>query len=244
MAKHALVNNQEHQDIKVITKRSEELGDNVWFALTFPMEFRSAQAHYPIFFNKDPNTGKFVSVALFGFKEQENLFLDANGWNASYIPVSILRHPFLIANQMVNEDGVEKPQRMLTIDLDNPRVSKTEGEPLFLPFGGNSDFLDKTASMLEALHLGATDGQKFTEILVDLDLLEPFTLDVKLDNGSQHQMIGFYTINEDKLDQLDINQLQRLKEQGYLQAIYMAIASQSNIRSLLNKKNALATETA
>lgn len=244
MAKHALVNNVEHKDLKVITKRSEELGDNVWFALTFPREFRSAQAHYPIFFNKDPNTGRFVSVALFGFQDKENLFLDDNGWQASYIPVSILRHPFLIANQMVDDGGVEKPQRMLTIDLDSPRVSKTEGEDLFLPFGGNSDFLDQTANMLEALHLGASDGQKFTEMLVNLDLLEPFTLDVKLDNGSQHQMIGFYTINEDKLDQLDITQLQELKEKGYLQAIYMTIASQSNIRTLLNKKNVLVAELA
>ena len=151
----------------------------------------------------------------------------------------MLRQPFLIANQKVTENGVEQSQRMLSIDLDHPRVSNTEGEPLFLPFGGNSDFLEKTSSMLEALHIGATDGQKFTETLVELELLEPFTLDVTLDNAKKHQMIGFYTINEDKLDALDIKQLQELKQQGYLQAIYMAIASQSNIRNLLEKKNAI-----
>ena len=244
MANHALVNPVEHKDIKIITDRSSQYGDNLWYALTFPREFRSAQAHYPIFFNKDPNTGKFMSVALFGFKEQENLFLDDNGWNASYIPVSVLRHPFLIATQTVTEDGVEQQKRMLTLDMDNPRVSHVEGEPLFLPFGGNSDFLDKTASMMEALHLGAIDGQKFTQKLADLDLLEPFTLDVTLDNGSQHQMIGFYTINEDKLDTLDIETIKELRDAKYLQAIYMAIASQSNIRSLIEKKNALAAKQA
>ena len=239
MANHALVNPVAHKDTKIITDRSAKLGDNLWYALTFPREFRSAQAHYPIFFNKDPNTGKFVAVALFGFKDKENLFLDDNGWHASYIPVSVQRHPFLIANQTVTEDGVEQKKRMLTLDMDSPRVSHVEGEPLFLPFGGNSDFLDKTASMMEALHLGAVDGQKFTQTLADLDLLEPFTLDITLDNGSQHQMIGFYTINEEKLDNLDIEQLKSLRDAKYLQAIYMAIASQSNIRSLIEKKNAL-----
>lgn len=244
MANHALVNPIDHKDIKINTERSEKFGDNLWYALTFPSEFRSAQAHYPIFFSKSPSTGKFMSVALFGFQEHENLFLQNDEWQAAYIPVSVLRQPFLIANQSVTENGVEQSQRMLSIDLDHPRVSTTAGEPLFLPFGGNSDFLEKTSSMLEALHIGATDGQKFTEKLVALELLEPFTLDVTLDDGNQHQMIGFYTINEDKLDALDINQLQELKQQGYLQAIYMAIASQSNIRSLLEKKNALVAATA
>lgn len=244
MANHELVNPVDHKDIKIITDRSEKYGDNLWYALTFPREFRSAQAHYPIFFSKSPNTGKFISVALFGFQEHENLFLDNDEWQAAYIPAAVLRQPFLIANQTITENGVEQSQRMLSIDLDHPRVSHTEGEPLFLPFGGNSDFLERTSSMLEALHIGATDGQKFTEKLAELELLEPFSLDVTLDNGKQHQMIGFYTINEDKLDALDINQLQELKQQGYLQAIYMAIASQSNIRSLLEKKNALVEATA
>ena len=52
-------------------------------------------------------------------------------------------------------------------------------------------------------------------------------------------MIGFYTINEDKLSELDGAVLSRLHEKGYLQAIYMAIASQANIRTLMNKKNEL-----
>ena len=75
MANHALVNPIDHKDIKIITNRSEKYGDNIWYALTFPREFRSAQAHYPIFFSKNPNTGKFMSVALFGFQEHENLYL-------------------------------------------------------------------------------------------------------------------------------------------------------------------------
>ena len=48
MAQHALVNNIDHKDIKIINKRSAELGDDLWYALTFPREFRSVQTHYPI----------------------------------------------------------------------------------------------------------------------------------------------------------------------------------------------------
>jgi hypothetical protein len=93
--------------------------------------------------------------------------------------------------------------------------------------------------MLETLHFGLQDGQQFVQQLLDLELLEAFTLDVQLDDGTKHQMIGFYTINEDKLKILSAEVLAALHQRGYLQAIYMALASQSNIRTLLKLKNQL-----
>lgn len=237
MANNVLLNSVDHQNLKVITERSEKYGDNVWFALTFPAEFRSVQAYYPIFFNKDSNTGQFFSVALFGFQDKENLFLSDNKWNAPYIPLSIARQPFLIGLQKVNEDGEEKEQRVLHIDIDHPRVNQEKGEALFLEFGGNTPYLDNAADMLEVIHHGIIDNTLFIDMLVEHDLLEPFTLDVVLNDSSSNQMVGFYTINEDKLIELSGETLAKLHYKGYLQAIYMAIASQSNIRSLLNRKN-------
>jgi hypothetical protein len=121
--------------------------------------------------------------------------------------------------------------------MDHPRVNKEKGEPLFLEFGGNAPYLDTAANMLEAMHHGVVDSKAFTDQLIAHDLLESFTLDVELNDGSKHQMIGFYTINEDKLDQLSAETLNVFHKKGYLQAIYMSIASQGNVRSLLNKKN-------
>lgn len=238
MANHALLNSIDHQNLKVITERSEKLGDNVWFTMTFPAEFRSVQAYYPIFFNKDPNTGQFFSVALFGFQNNENLFLSNNTWDAAYIPLSIARQPFLVGVQKVVEDGEEKEQRVLHIDLDHPRVNETEGEALFLEFGGNSAYLDNAADMLETIHHGIIDNKVFMDLLIEHELLEPFTLDITLNDESNNQMVGFYTINEDKLNALSSDTLSSLHDKGYLQAIYMAIASQSNVRTLMNKKNA------
>ena len=47
-----LLNNVDHKDLRVITTRGAEYGDDVMFALTFPAEFRNIQAHYPIVFRK------------------------------------------------------------------------------------------------------------------------------------------------------------------------------------------------
>ncbi|QJR80661.1 SapC family protein [Alteromonas pelagimontana] len=239
MAKNVLVNNVDHQDIKVIIERSETYGDNVWYTLTFPSEFRSLQSYYPVFFHKDANTGKFYAVALFGFENNENLFLKDNQWDAGYIPLTIARQPFSIGIHKVQENGEEKSQRMLHIDLENPRVNTEKGEALFLPHGGNSPYLDTVADMLEVIHHGMIDSEKFINTLIELELLESFTLDITLNDGSQYQMLGFYTINEDRLSELSADELAQLHRQEYLQPIYMAIASQANIRHLMNRKNAL-----
>lgn len=237
MTNHVLLNPIEHANLKVITDRSAKYGDNVKYAMTFPFEFRNIQSHYPIFFQKDSNTGSFFALALFGFANDENLFLSDQGWNASYVPVMIKRQPFLIGFQKDPENPDAK-NAMVSIDMDNPRVSETEGEALFLEHGGTSEFLQKTTASLELIHQAHEHSKIFIEALIEHDLLESFTLDIELNNGSSNQLLGFYTINEDSVQQLSGEILGRLNEQGFLQPIFMVLASHSRIRSLVELKNA------
>jgi len=239
MANYEILNNIDHKDLKIDTKRCKEYGDDVWFTMTFPDEFRAAQAYYPIFFQKNAESGQFFPVALFGFTQNENLFLDEDGWDAGYIPASIARIPFAI-NRIVNTDnGVEEEQRVLSIDMDNARVNKENGLNVFEEFGGNSDYLESIADMMEAIHQGISQNQEFINCLTELNLLEPFTLDVELNDQSKYQMVGFYTINETVLSQLSDSQITELNKAGYLQAIHFQLASQGNIGNLLARKNKL-----
>jgi hypothetical protein len=237
MSNNVLLNSVEHRDLKVITQRGAEYGDAVWFAVTFPAEFRTAQAHYPIFFHQDSSNQQFYAVTLFGFQDQENLFLQQDNWRGYYVPLMVQRQPFLIGQQLVREDGIETAQRVIHIDLQHPRVSTTEGEALFLPFGGSSPYLDQVASILETIHQGMLDSKAFIEVLLQHQLLEAFTLDLTFSNGQKQQLAGFYTIHEDNLAALPAEVLGQLQQKGYLQAIYMVIASQANIRHLLQLKN-------
>jgi len=237
MANFQLLNNIDHQDLKVIIDRSAEFGDNVWYAVTFPAEFRNLQRHYPIFFVKHPDNGEFQAVAMFGVVEGENLFLDENGWNASYIPLNIMRQPFLIGFQEREQNGGVQREPVITVDMDNPRVNTEHGEPVFLEHGGNSEYLERVNSILHAVLDGMRHSKPFFATLDELNLIESFVLDVQLDDGSEHRLAGFYTINEDVLKELDGEQLHRLNQKGYLEAIYMVIASMTNLPALLEKKN-------
>ncbi len=237
MTNHVLLNNIEHKDLKVIADRSAEYGDGVMLALLFPVEFRRAQADYPIFFHKNSDTGEFVAVALFGFREAENLYLNDSGWDAAYIPLTVERQPFLIGLQKRQSQDGDQVQRMIHIDLDNPRVSQSQGEPLFLELGGSAPYLERMKSVLEAIDYGYNDGKSFIKALVEFELIEPFSLNATLRDGSPLSLQGFYTINEDRLRALNGDAFAQLNADGHLDAIYMAVASQSNIEKLIAKKN-------
>ncbi len=225
-----LLNNIDHKDLRVITARGAAYGDDVKSALTFPAEFRNIQAHYPIVFHKAAD-GRFQSIALFGFQDKENLFLGPHGWDVAYVPLTVERQPFLI--------GVRDREPMVHIDLASPRVSRTEGEVLFREYGGTTEFLERMTSVLLTIHQGLEAAPAFVDALLQHDLLESFVLDVELNDVSQHRLTGFYTINEERLGALAAGALERLHKAGYLQALYMAIASLSHFRDLIERRNRL-----
>lgn len=232
-----LVTNADHKNIRIITRKAKELGDNVMLAGTFPLEFRFLQSHYPILFQKNSGTDTYNAVALFGFESEENLFLDQDGWSATYIPLMMQRQPFHIGLQKGPSESAEDTTRVMQINMDSPRVSEVEGERLFLDQGGNTEFLERMATILETIHLWSEQGTQFDEMLTELGLLEPVTFDITLDTGRQSQLLGFYTINEEKLKGLPAETFVKLNEMDYLMPIYMAIASLSNIKKLVTLKS-------
>ncbi len=229
MTRTVLLNNIDHQDLRVITRRSAALGDAVMLAHTFPAEFRDLQAHYPIVFQKSADGTTFHPVALLGLQDGQNLFLGDDGWAGHTLPLAIVREPFYIG-----QDGDEW---LVHIDLDSPRLSRTEGEPLFLPHGGSSEHLERMTSVLLALHEGLQATPAFVSALLRHELLESFVLDVEHADGSQGRLAGFYTLNEERLAQLDGPALAALHQAGHLQAIYMVLASLSNFRTLIERQS-------
>ena len=159
MARHVLLNNVEHKNLRVITRRGAQFGDNSGNVVVFPTEYRELQREYPIFFRKDPGGDGYLSVAMLGFAKDENLFLEDGGWNARYLPSVVARGPFLIGFQEAQVDGELRKSPVIHIDLDHPQVSETEGEPLFLKLGGNAPYLQEMTAVLDRIHRGVALSQ-------------------------------------------------------------------------------------
>jgi hypothetical protein len=230
VTQHALLNNNQHRDLRIITANGAKYGDDVMAAITFPSEFRSVQAHYPIVFAKDREEN-YAPIALFGFRERQNLFLNGDKWEATYQPLMMERQPFLI--------GTSANGKVIHIDLDSPRVSRTEGQPVFLEHGGNSPFLDRVGNVLANIDEGLEQNAPFIAALLEHKLLESFTLDIQFRDNTQSRFAGFYAIQEERLNALDGTALAALHQKGFLSAIYMTIASFARFRDLIDRANKL-----
>ena len=169
MASHVLLDNINHKDLRIISKRSASLGDNIPSLVTFPFEYRDIQTNFPICFCKDPETGNFYTAALFGFEEGENLFLRANGWNARYIPIMVQRQPFSIGFQQIQ--GSSEKQQVITFNPAHPRVNKEVGEPVFNEHGGYTPYLEQVIKMLESIDTGHKQNELLIRALDKYDLL-------------------------------------------------------------------------
>ncbi len=226
MPQPVLLNNVDHKDLRVITRRAPELGDAVMAATTFPAEFRALQAHYPIVFRKTPDGTSFEPVALLGLAPGQNLFLRADGaWNAPVMPLAIERMPFYI--------GRDGDDLVVHVDMDSPRLSLSEGEPVFLPHGGSTNFLERMNSVLLAIHQGLQATPPFIDALLAHKLLEPFSFEATLAQGTRCELHGYYTVHEERLGALEGSTLAQLSRAGHLQAAYMAIASLSQLPALV-----------
>ncbi|WP_323815703.1 SapC family protein [Cellvibrio sp. NN19] len=233
MPNFALLNNVAHKNMRVIRENGLRYGDSDMSVVTFPQEFRAIQNEYPIFFQKNNETGKFIPIALTGLRQNENLFLSDKGWDAQYIPASIKRRPFLIGVQPPKPGEGEQASRMVYVDMDSPRISETQGEPVFLPHGGYSPYLESMVDLLEYIQYGTDLNEQFIQALLANELLEIVTLEITLKNGEQNNLAGMYTINEEKLAALSGAAIAELHNKGFVEYIYMVLASHSNMIKLI-----------
>lgn len=235
MARYELLNNVAHRDLRVATGFGPQFGDDVGMVPAFPSEFAELQREYPIFFRKD-ESGQWQSVALLGFEQRENLYLANDRWNAAYLPGAAAKGPFLIGFQEQRIDGELRHEPVMHVNLDHPRVNYTEGEPVFLPQGGNTPYLDHVAGVLRGIRDGTEFGAAMFAAFDALGLIQSVLLDVQLDERHRVSVNGLHGIDRDKLSALDGASLADLNRAGYLEGAYLVLASLHNMRRLMAEK--------
>lgn len=236
MARYELLNNVTHKDLRVVTRFGREFGDDVGMVPAFPSEYAELQREYPIFFRKDRDSGQWQSVALLGFEQHENLFLQDDRWNAAYLPGAAAKGPFLIGFQEQYIDGELRTEPMIHVDLEHPRVSFGEGEPVFLPHGGNSPYLQHIADVLRGIRDGSEYGAAMFAALDSMGLIQPVNLDVQLDERHRVGVSGLHGIDRERLAALDAESLHKLHRAGYLEGAFLVQASMHNLRRLMAEK--------
>lgn len=233
MSNHQILNFTQHADLRIRTEAGAELGDGVMASLAVPAEFHRLVCEYPILFRYNAEQAAFSALAMFGFEQGENLFIDDGRWDAVGKPLAMAVQPFLVGRP---ESGQGATQ--VHVDLDHPRIARGgEGVRVFDDNGQPTPYLEEIAGMLGALDEGYQASADFFAALNRYELLQPFSMDVTLTSGAAHRMVGYHLISEEKLAQLEPGVLTELHGAGYLGPIYAAIASLGNLAKLVRRKD-------
>lgn len=234
MSRHSVLRGDEHRDLRIRRGAEAYDGDFVMACVTVPSEFRRVQNEFPILFRRDLESDRFSAIVLMGFETGENLFLEGGRWTSRYRPLALSVQPFLVGRGAGDEGAAE-----LHIDLDHRRIAGPgeEGVRAFDESGRPTPYLESVMADLDELDQGYRASSAFFEALERYELLEPFSLDVDLGDGSSHRLVGYHLINEEKLRNLEPGALSELHGEGYLLPIFMAVASLANLSALVARKN-------
>lgn len=229
-----LLNNVDHHDLRLIARGGAASGDAVNQVMVLPTELEQVSRDYPIVLRPD-REGALRPVALLGLDRDENLFLTPEGdWQARHVPALLQRGPFGIAAPAGEGQG----ELQLLIDPDHPRVSRSDGEPLFLEHGGNAPALERMLAVMRAVYVGNRLLDPFAEALAAARLLRPLDLELKVGPERAYIISDAQVIDRERLAALGGDELAALHRGGFLACVFLMAASLGNLQQLVDRKAA------
>tara|TARA_B100001939_G_scaffold344751_1_gene359848 strand:+ start:2648 stop:3370 length:723 start_codon:yes stop_codon:yes gene_type:complete len=228
------LNNQTHRHLKIRNFTDYAHVKNEHLAPLAIHEFVRMSGSLPIIFVKSPNDENFQAVTMMGLRPGENLVVKGGGWNAVYIPGSVITYPFGLARVPAGEEGQED-RFVITIDENSPLVNEEDGTPLFDEDGNATEFLENCRKGLMTHFNHIQSSHEITRYLAEKDLLMENALTVTLEEGQEPMRIGgVFVVNEEKLNNMPAEEFEDLRQRGLLPALYAQLASLHQVHRLVN----------
>ncbi len=149
-------NNVAHKNLRVITRHSRGAGGQRRAAsCTFPTEWGDVQREYPhpVPQGRAPRASFHLLVAAAGLREARKPVPRPQRLERQLHPGNRGARP--VPRSASGRNRREPAEPVIHVDLDHPRISTTEGEPVFLgPNGGNTRYIERIAVILEGIRVG------------------------------------------------------------------------------------------
>lgn len=226
MVSPVVLSNEKHAKLRVIESADYSQHKKEHLVRITVQDFFVLSSEFPLVFVKENGQDMFVPVAVMGLKEGKNLYCQTDQWQAHVVPANFNNYPF----RMVRiEEGSD--QLALLVDEDSPRLSETDGIPLFNEEGEKTEYLEKKIEILLKNARLTAQTESICKILADKDLLMTKQLQLQHRPDSQRYNIdGIYTIDEEKLNALSDEDFLDLKKQGLIPLIYAHLCSLQQFR--------------
>lgn len=231
----SILTSDQHRSIAVDTRARPEYGDTVNRAVALSAEFNELHREFPLLLRKTEEAPGFVAHAILGFEKDENLFVEGDRWTTTSIPATLARGPFSLG-YIRGEDGSDAPAGLkVMIDEQHPRL-RAEGQPVFLPLGGETPYLQGIKRVLQTVDAGLRADRLLYSELVAMDLLEEVAIQISVFPELRYDFSGYHSVSQEKLTALSAEQVFRLHRLGLLGLVYFLISSLGNFQKLVNLK--------
>jgi len=180
-----------------------------------------------------------MMAAMLGLRAGENMHYNKNGWEGTYVPMAIVRHPFVIG---FNDKKPESEEFTTCIDINHPFLNEEDGMPLYTESGEETDFMKSRHQILHTIFEAEKLTERFIQKLLELDLLTSVELVLQDDKNELRKVAGVFTVNEVKLKSLTQEQLQELHNLDFLPACYLMLVSLYQINQLIKLGNTKGTD--
>ncbi len=229
------LNRTEHKDLRLKPIPNMKFALGAHSVPLTGVEFGLAARDLPIVFagNDLADAGP---VALLGLRQNENLFVDAEGqWAPNvYIPAFVRRYPFVLAEKPAGQEGDDFA---VFLDEGYEGFGTAEGDRLFNEDGTDTEMLTRAVGFLGEFQQHVARTRWFMEQLRKHNLLEARNMSMRKGapdspDGRVINLNGLFVVNEEKLRQLDEKAAQELLREGVLGWIYAHLMSLNNIDRL------------
>ncbi|HEY6816701.1 MAG TPA: SapC family protein [Croceibacterium sp.] len=195
-------------------------------------EFSQAQRNFPIVFSAGETP---VPLALMGLNEGVNVFFDSEGAQTddAYVPAYIRRYPFLLARLRQDADEMS-----LCFDPSSDVLGEFEdGQALFAD-GEPTDHTKSLLSFCEQFEGAGARTQAFMEEINKAGLLMDGEVAIQQNDKPDQPYVyrGFKMINQEKLRELDAEQVKQWNDSGLLPLIYAHLFSLDLMRVIFAKQ--------
>jgi hypothetical protein len=194
-------------------------------------EFVAVQRYFPIVFSVGENP---VPLALMGLNENVNVFVDEEGKliGEAYLPAYIRRYPFMLARLQPDAQELSlcfDPTSGLVGAFDDGEVLFEDGKP--------SEQTNNILKFCEEFELSAQRTVAFMTELKDGGLLMDGEVSIQPPGTDQPFIYrGFQMIDEQKLRDLEGDELKRMNQNGMLPLILAHLFSMSIVRDIFAKQ--------
>ena len=221
---------ERHGKKKVKAIQNFEFAKNINMAAIMVHEFSRAASVYPIVFVEDQRKDQFKPVVLLGLEEGENLFIQDDKWQASYVPAIIRRYPFALAK--TQEEG----RFTVCIDEGSDLIHDKEGQPLFDEKGEPAELMSRVKRYLAELQQMDQFTEDFCKYLAEKNMFTPLNMKVRIGKELKN-ITGAYVVNEERVNSLSDETFLEMRAKKYIPVVYSHLSSISQIERLLNFKD-------